>query len=224
MTKFKAALIHLSLSVILIGILALIVVYRWYPFPLYKITGVIEPAKLLVLVDVIIGPLLTFVVYKKYKKYLKLDLSIIAVLQIAALSYGVHTIYQGRANLIVFNKGELHYLLEKYAQNEDLQYQELQPGFFSAPKMAQVFKKSAFDLYGSYGQIKPMTDPHIMDAKVMTAANMKAKFTGKINQIDAIINGHENDEIVFIFLEKDMGKYYVAFSMKYNRIVDYLEF
>ena len=173
MTKFKAALIHLSLSVAIIGALALMVIYLWYPFPLYKITGVIEPAKLLVLVDVIIGPLLTFVVYKHNKKYLKLDLSIIAVLQIVALSYGVHTIYQGRANLIVFNKGELHYLIEKYAQNEDLQFLQLQPNIFSTPKMAKVLKKSTFDLYGSYAQIKPMTDPHIMDAYVLSATNMK---------------------------------------------------
>jgi len=224
MTKFKAALIHLSLSVVLIGALALMVIYLWYPFPLYKITGVIEPAKLLVLVDVIIGPLLTFVVYKHNKKYLKLDLSIIAILQIAALSYGVHTIYQGRANLIVFNKGELHYLIEKYAQNEDLQFLELQPNIFSTPKMAKVLKKSAFDLYGSYAQIKPMTDTHIMDAYVLSATNMKAKFVGKSNQVDAIVRKHQNDEIAFIFLEKDMAKYYVAVSMKHNRIVDYLEF
>lgn len=224
MTKFKAALIHLSLSVILIGALTLVVIYLWYPFPLYKIAGVIEPAKLLLLIDVIIGPLLTFVVYKKSKKYLKLDLSIIAVLQLAALSYGVHVIYQGRANLIVFNKGELHYLIERYAQNEDLQYKELQPGIFSTPKMTKVLKKSAFDLYGSYAQIKPMTDPHIMDASVLSVVNMNAKFTGKNSQIDAIVEKHDNDEIVFIFLEKDMSKYYVAFSMKYNRIVDYLEF
>ena len=85
MTKIKAALIHLFISIIVIGLFFAMVYFIWYPKPFFDISGVIEPFKLLIFVDVIVGPLLTLIVYKKGKKNLKLDISIIAVFQLVAL-------------------------------------------------------------------------------------------------------------------------------------------
>jgi hypothetical protein len=67
----------------------LVIYYIWYPKPFFGISNTIEPLKLLILVDVIIGPLLTFIVYKKNKSTLVMDLSIIALLQIGAFFYGI---------------------------------------------------------------------------------------------------------------------------------------
>ena len=53
--------------------------------------------------DVVLGPVITFIIYKPKKKYLLLDLSIIALFQVAALSYGLHTIFQGRPTFVVFS-------------------------------------------------------------------------------------------------------------------------
>ena len=46
-------------------------------------------------IDVILGPLLTLLVYKQGKKTLLFDLTVIVLLQISALGYGLWTISQG---------------------------------------------------------------------------------------------------------------------------------
>src|SRR5690554_2066380 len=102
MTKPKAAGIHFIFSVLFIGGFIIFLNLFWYRY-LVGVTDVIEPLKLLVIVDVIIGPLLTFVVYKHGKKTLKFDLSVIVLMQLAAFIYGAYVIYQGKPSWLVFN-------------------------------------------------------------------------------------------------------------------------
>lgn len=96
MTRFKAAAIHLSLSA-LVG-LALLAAFWfvWYPAPLFTAVGGLEIFVAVVTVDVLLGPLLTLVVYNEKKKSLKFDLAVIAAVQLAALAYGVLTLWDGR--------------------------------------------------------------------------------------------------------------------------------
>lgn len=102
-TKFVAFLIHLSLSVC-IALLVMLLVFRlWYPAPLHDLVGVKHIFYLLVGIDVVIGPVLTFIVYKKGKPSLATDLSLIAFFQLAAFFYGIWTVAEGRPAWIVFN-------------------------------------------------------------------------------------------------------------------------
>jgi hypothetical protein len=57
---------------------------------------------LVVGVDVVIGPLITLIIYKAGKKGLKFDLSVIGFLQSAALAYGVSIAAQARPVYSVF--------------------------------------------------------------------------------------------------------------------------
>lgn len=101
--KIKAFLIHLSIS-LLIAVFTILVVYGvWNPEPLYKATGVTHIFLLLLIIDIILGPLLTFIVYKKGKKTLKFDLIVIGLLQFGALIYGLYNVYEGRPAWIVYN-------------------------------------------------------------------------------------------------------------------------
>lgn len=54
-------------------------------------------------IDVIIGPVLSFIVYKEGKKTLKIDLGIIILLQALALGYGVYSIFKGRSAWLAYN-------------------------------------------------------------------------------------------------------------------------
>lgn len=101
--RLKAFLLHLSLSGI-IAVLALLLVFRlWYPDPLHRAVGVTHIFLLLLLIDVILGPFLTLLVYKEGKKTLVFDLSVIAALQLSALGYGLWTVAEGRPAWLVFN-------------------------------------------------------------------------------------------------------------------------
>lgn len=102
-TRMKAFLLHLAVSA-LVALLAVLLVFRlWYPAPYHEALGVTHIFLLLLLVDVILGPLLTLLVFKVGKKSLVMDLSIIAVLQLAALGYGLWTVAEGRPAWIVYN-------------------------------------------------------------------------------------------------------------------------
>lgn len=80
-----------------------LVFYVWYPSPLASATGVDHLYGLMLLVDAALGPLLTFIVYRPGKRTLKFDLAVIALLQGAALVYGLHTVYTGRPAWLVYN-------------------------------------------------------------------------------------------------------------------------
>ncbi len=101
--RIKAFLIHglisISIALLIIGL----VFFIWYPAPLAKAVGVTHIFLLMLTIDVILGPLLTLLVYKQGKKTLVFDLTIIVILQISALGYGLWTISQGRPAWLVFN-------------------------------------------------------------------------------------------------------------------------
>ena len=101
--RIKAFLIHglvsISVALLVIGL----VFFIWYPSPLAKAVGVTHIFLMMLVIDVILGPLLTLLVYKQGKKTLLFDLTVIVLLQISALGYGLWTISQGRPAWLVFN-------------------------------------------------------------------------------------------------------------------------
>lgn len=101
--RLKFFLSHLSISILISLIVVGAVFFAWYPAPLSTAVGVTQIFLMMLAIDVIIGPLLGCLVYKEGKKTLKLDLSVIIFIQIAALCYGVFSIEQGRPVWLVFN-------------------------------------------------------------------------------------------------------------------------
>ncbi len=122
-SRYRAAGIHLSLS-ILIGLLTLALMwFVWYPSPLFFGMGGNELAMLIVGVDIAIGPLATLVVFEtknKPRNYLLFDLAVIATLQVAALAYGIHAMYQGRPVFAVFTGEHLAVVTTPEIDPEDL--------------------------------------------------------------------------------------------------------
>lgn len=101
--KSRVFLLHLGISsLVALGAIALVYLL-WYPAPLHDAVGVTHIFILLISVDVVIGPVLSFVVYMPGKRTLKMDLTVIALLQIGALTYGLHTVAEGRPAWLVFS-------------------------------------------------------------------------------------------------------------------------
>ena len=96
MTRFRAASTHLAISAVVGAILFALFWFGWYPSPLFKAVGGYELFLMLLAIDVILGPLLTLVVFKSGKKSLKFDLAFIGLVQAAALFFGVWTLLAGR--------------------------------------------------------------------------------------------------------------------------------
>ena len=225
MNKIRAVLIHLLISIFVIGMFLYIVFFIWYPHPFAELASVIDPLYLLIVVDVIIGPLLTFVVYKKHKKYLKLDLTLIATMQIIALLYGIYIIKQGRPILIAFHKGEFHLLVEKFSKSNELKFDELKPHFFSSPKLAYISITDSIDVYNASKDMKPLDDfTTVLLPYSFNTNNMKAKYSTKVKQIESMSEKYKGEDIFYFVLKKESVNYSVIYSAKQNAIIDYIKF
>lgn len=101
--KLKAFGWHLVASLLIAAVSLGVVFFVWYPQPLYQATGVIKIFLIMLGIDIILGPLLTFIVYKPKKRTLKFDLAVIVLIQLAAFAYGFYHVYDGRPAWIAYN-------------------------------------------------------------------------------------------------------------------------
>jgi hypothetical protein len=99
----KAAALHFLGSLLVAGGAAVLVFLVWYPHPYGLLSGGLTLFLILVSVDVICGPVLTLVLFnpEKSKKELFVDISLVLSIQLAALLYGVHAVYQARPLFLV---------------------------------------------------------------------------------------------------------------------------
>jgi hypothetical protein len=109
--NIKAFAIHLAISASIAGLSAALVYGLWYPAPLSNALGVSDIFLMLLAIDLILGPLMTLVVYKPHKSSLKFDLTVIAVVQLAALLYGLHTVGIARPAYMVYTKDRFDLVL-----------------------------------------------------------------------------------------------------------------
>ena len=105
-TRRQAALTHLGLSGLIAATVVAVMLLLWYPDPWFAAAGGWTLLMLIVGVDVVLGPLLTFVVFDPAKKSLVYDLAVIVMLQVAALIYGVHIMASARPAFVVYFRGQ----------------------------------------------------------------------------------------------------------------------
>lgn len=101
--RLKFFLIHLSISLLIVLLVIELVFFVWYPAPLATAVDVKHIFLMILTIDVIIGPFLGLLVYKEGKKSLKFDLTVIILLQLSALCYGVYSIEQGRPAWLAYS-------------------------------------------------------------------------------------------------------------------------
>lgn len=103
-SRARAAGIHLGISALVAALAALLVFGVWYPFPYREVSGGRELFALVVSVDVVLGPLITFAIFNvaKSRRELRLDIAVVGLLQIAGLLYGLWTVQLARPVHLVF--------------------------------------------------------------------------------------------------------------------------
>jgi hypothetical protein len=102
LTRWQAAPIHLAISATIAVVVIGAMYFLWYPQPYFAAAGGKLLVAVIVGVDVVVGPLLTLIVFDPRKKHLKWDLAVIAALQIAALAYGVSVMFEARPVYVAF--------------------------------------------------------------------------------------------------------------------------
>ncbi len=96
MNRYQAFGIHFGISLLIfIGLVAMVFLV-WYPGLLFDSEEGWKSLVLIAGVDLVLGPLLTLLVFNPGKKSLKFDLALIFVTQISALCAGSYTIHNNR--------------------------------------------------------------------------------------------------------------------------------
>jgi hypothetical protein len=101
MSRWKAAAIHLSISLAIGTVVGVLLFEFWYPPPYFRADGGSELILLLVGVDLCVGPLLTLLVFRVGKRGLRFDLTAIAIMQAIALIYGMSVVSKSRPIFLV---------------------------------------------------------------------------------------------------------------------------
>jgi len=104
MNRWKAFAIHLGISALVGTVVISTMLLVWYPGPFFTAMGGNDLFIILLAVHVVLGPLVTLIVFnpKKRPALLRLDLAIIGLVQAAALAYGVSVIAEVRPVYMVF--------------------------------------------------------------------------------------------------------------------------
>ena len=202
--RLKAAGIHLAISLAIAALAALLVFFVWYPYPYREISGGRELFLLVVLVDVVMGPLMTLAVFNQAKprKLLRLDLAVIGLLQLAALVYGLWTVAVARPVHLVYEIDRFRVVhvvdvepsLLKQASPSLQQLPLIGPTLLSVREFKDA--KESFDatmgalqgfpvgarpdLWQSYEIAKPQ-----IIAAAKPVAELKKHFPTRVNDIDA---------------------------------------
>lgn len=102
--RWSAAGTHLLISAAIAAVALAVILGIWFPGALFEAAGGMGLLYLLVGVDVVLGPLLTLIVFRAGKRGMKFDLAFIGTLQLAALVYGCAVVYLARPAFLVFVK------------------------------------------------------------------------------------------------------------------------
>ena len=96
MNRWQAFGIHLAISVAVFIVLLAIILLVWFPGILFQIDGGWTGLQIVIGVDLVLGPLLTLIVFKAEKPSLKFDLTCIGIFQALCLAGGVLVVYLER--------------------------------------------------------------------------------------------------------------------------------
>ncbi|MCG8434678.1 MAG: hypothetical protein MJA83_11670 [Gammaproteobacteria bacterium] len=103
-TRWRAFGAHFGISLVIFIVLLLIIVFLWYPGALFSAAGGWQGIRIVIGVDLVLGPLLTLIIYNaaKPRHLLYLDLSIIATVQLLALAAGIYIVHNERPVVVAY--------------------------------------------------------------------------------------------------------------------------
>lgn len=190
--RFKIFGTHLFFSICILSIFLIVIFFIWFPYPLSKALGVGQIVGMMILIDIILGPLLTFIIANKNKKSLKLDLLFIIIVQISALIYGVHSIAKSRPVFIAFDT----------IRFEVVQANNIPEKLLS--ESPRTYKK--LDFFGpQYVTIKPAQNDQEKNKRLFRelqygiTPSMQPNLYHKLNKSDKLI---QKNAIAFDYLKK----------------------
>jgi len=140
MSRSKAFYIHLAISAAIGVSLIALMLLLWYRPPFFSALGGQHIMLVLLGVDVVLGPFFTLMIFnpRKSRRALTFDLSVIALLQTAALIYGIGVMFHARPVFVVFSRDSFDLVTANMLSKEDLA-RVRNPDYRSLPLTGPVY-------------------------------------------------------------------------------------
>jgi hypothetical protein len=139
--RLKAFGLHLLASTVALSSVLGTLYLGWYHWPGWHLADVVHVVLVMIGVDVVVGPLLTFVIARstKPRRVLARDIAMIVAVQLAALVYGTASLWHGRPLYYAFSESVLQLVQAYDIEAPELalarqQKAEFVPHWYSLPR------------------------------------------------------------------------------------------
>ncbi len=233
LSRLQAFGFHFLASATVIAIILGFVKLVWYPHQLFEAANGFELLKILVLVDLILGPLIMLIIFNPTKKSLKFDVSAVLICQLLFLGYGVWSLYTARPVYIAFVENQ--FFLVKANEIEDSDLNEVQipelrnlpllgPKFVGTnlPNSKEIREKVSFLKMFGMG-IQNFPQHHVLFSDVRNDVRSSARQISELDidkkdkeQLEQITQnlGKKNNELLFIPLTTRVKQLFVIIDAK----------
>jgi hypothetical protein len=226
MSRWQASGIHLGISAVIAAVVLGVLYLVWYPSSYFTAMGGEQLVYLVVGVDVVLGPLITLIIFKSGKKGLKFDLAVIGFLQAAALTYGVMVAAEARPVYTVFVVDRFEVVSANALEPEEMakvQRQEFKSLSWTGPRVVGVVKPTdpgeqfRVIISGSQGKdLQHFPQYFVPYADVAAEAGRRAqpletlrRFNAqRAGEVDAFVrqNGLNEADVGFLALRAKLGE------------------
>ncbi len=107
--KLRAAAIHGVFTLLVSLVAGFLVFFVWFPYPFGEMLGGTEIYILIVVAEILLGPVVSFVIYNPGKKRSELfrDYACVVIFQVGLLIYGMYAVFVSRPVYQVFVKDRI---------------------------------------------------------------------------------------------------------------------
>ena len=166
-TRFKAAGIHLGLSLVVFAVALYLILVQWYPGFHFVVDGGWRGVKIMAGVDLVLGPSLTLVIFNPFKarRLILLDLACIAIVQVGALVWGFYAVHSQRPVAVSYYEGAFQSLTEEPLRIERKpgdyadQFSERRPPLVYIREAADENEEVRMAMQSVMGKVAPHEDP-----------------------------------------------------------------
>lgn len=243
--KYHATAWHAVASLGVVLLAGILVFGVWYPYPYRELSGGYGLFRLVVSVDIIIGPMLTLVVFNRAKPRAELwrDMAAVIALQLAALAYGMHTVYEARPVYLVYEVDRFNVITATDIDPEELA--QAGPKFRSLPlwgirligvrqprdgadrlrALEQGLAGHDISLQPDWWQDLGESHHHQMRQRGKSLSSLRAKANAEQErQIDDVLaqNGLKDTEVIALPMVGRRGDWSVLLTRQDLRIVGYM--
>ena len=230
-TKLKATGVHLGLSLLVFIVLVYQIYYNWYPQPYFSIDGGWQGVRIIALVDLVLGPLITFLIFdlRKSRREIIFDLLTIAIIQFSALGYGVYVTHSQRPVAVamigqyVFS-GTMEQFGDRIESASDLhRYSDLRPPILYAD--LQLDQRMLEDIVNIdlWGNVLEYVRDHSQDPRaelLVALVTMQPAFQSMLDQLNSREafekwlgeHGKKQDEVMIARLAGRYGEAWLVFD------------